>query len=300
MSAFLLPILIFCAPQKRVVRFRGGVWCRCRGVHRPPGEHDLRRGRRRRIRFGDYEMGKKVETSILPASRRLVASAASQIDDGRRSSACPVQGMATMPSPRRSTKPAMRGCGRATSRTGAAMELDAVVADENDRAAPGRTRDQRTGEPALAGARRAADQQRGATNRHRGRVDRMRRNRQPASQAAGSQTVNRAPSTSSGSSVVRSRLGAVLGDDLAAVRLDDLARDRQAEARVLAESLVRPVGVEALEDALERVGGNARAVVVDDDLVAASRRRARSQRTQVDAHAAPRPRRTSARCRSGC
>ena len=41
--------------------------------------------------------------------------------------------------------------------------------------------------------------------------------------------------------------------DASAMRLDDLARDRQAEARILAEALVRPVGVEALEDALQRV-----------------------------------------------
>ena len=38
-----------------------------------------------------------------------------------------------------------------------------------------------------------------------------------------------------------------------AMRLDDLARDRQAEARILAETLLGPVGVEALEDAVERV-----------------------------------------------
>ena len=42
--------------------------------------------------------------------------------------------------------------------------------------------------------------------------------------------------------------GAVLGPDASAVRLDDLLGDRQAEPGVLPEALVRPVGVEALED----------------------------------------------------
>ena len=48
--------------------------------------------------------------------------------------------------------------------------------------------------------------------------------------------------------------------------LDDLLGDRKAEAGILAEGLVRPVGIEALEDLLHRFRGHARAVVVDDDL----------------------------------
>ena len=54
------------------------------------------------------------------------------------------------------------------------------------------------------------------------------------------------------------------------MRLDDLPRDRQAEAGILAEPLVWPVGVEALEDALEGMRRDAGTVVVDDglDLVA--------------------------------
>ncbi len=48
--------------------------------------------------------------------------------------------------------------------------------------------------------------------------------------------------------------------------LDDLARDRQAEARILAEALLGPVGVEPLEDPLEGVGRDARAVVLDRQL----------------------------------
>ena len=46
---------------------------------------------------------------------------------------------------------------------------------------------------------------------------------------------------------------------------DDLARDRQAKAGVLAEALMRPVGVEALEDAFHGVRLDARSVVVDGD-----------------------------------
>ena len=63
-------------------------------------------------------------------------------------------------------------------------------------------------------------------------------------------------------------------------------RDRQAEAGILAERgfLLGAVGVEALEDALELVGANARAVVLDDDLdrcprSAAQQRRAPSVRS---------------------
>jgi hypothetical protein len=37
------------------------------------------------------------------------------------------------------------------------------------------------------------------------------------------------------------------------MRFDDLLGDRQAETRVLAKALMRPVGVEALEDALQRM-----------------------------------------------
>ena len=53
--------------------------------------------------------------------------------------------------------------------------------------------------------------------------------------------------------------------DASAVRFDDLPRDRQPEAGVLAETLARPIGVEALENALERMRRDAGAVVVDGD-----------------------------------
>ncbi len=47
--------------------------------------------------------------------------------------------------------------------------------------------------------------------------------------------------------------------------LDDLARDGEAEAGILAKTFDRTVGVEALEDALQRVRRDAGAVVLDFD-----------------------------------
>src|SRR3954452_22566167 len=55
---------------------------------------------------------------------------------------------------------------------------------------------------------------------------------------------------------------AIFGADAPALRLHDLARDREPESGIVAESLMRPVGVEALEDALHRFRLNARTVVV--------------------------------------
>ena len=82
-----------------------------------------------------------------------------------------------------------------------------------------------------------------------------------------------------GSVVRRALLVAVLGDDLAGVRQHDLARNAEAEAGVLAAARVgrRPVGIEAVEDDLQAVAGNARAFVLDEDLDE-RRRRARVHR----------------------
>src|SRR5262249_53059821 len=66
--------------------------------------------------------------------------------------------------------------------------------------------------------------------------------------------------------VAARRINAVLGPQATAMRLDDLQRDRQAQAGVLAEALVRAVGVEALEYLLHGVRVDARPVVVDRDL----------------------------------
>src|SRR5262245_65067146 len=62
------------------------------------------------------------------------------------------------------------------------------------------------------------------------------------------------------------RAETVLGADGAAVGFDDLARDGEAKAGVLAEARLRPVGIEALENALQRVRRDAGPVVVGDDL----------------------------------
>src|ERR1700722_8508845 len=63
-----------------------------------------------------------------------------------------------------------------------------------------------------------------------------------------------------------SRADAILSPDLAAMGLDDLLGDRQAQARILAKALMRPVGIETLEDPGERVLANPRTIIVDDDL----------------------------------
>ena len=55
-----------------------------------------------------------------------------------------------------------------------------------------------------------------------------------------------------------------------AVRLNDLTRNGKSEPGILSEALARAIGVEALENALEGVRRDSRAVVVDrdDDLIA--------------------------------
>src|SRR4051794_35247364 len=60
--------------------------------------------------------------------------------------------------------------------------------------------------------------------------------------------------------------GAILAPDAAAMGFDDLFGDRQAEAGILAKSLMRAVGVKAFEDFLQRVLADTGAVVIDDDL----------------------------------
>jgi hypothetical protein len=60
------------------------------------------------------------------------------------------------------------------------------------------------------------------------------------------------------------RAGTVLGADIAAMRLDDLPGDGQAEAGIAAEGrALGPGGVEPLEDRLEIVRRDAGAVVLD-------------------------------------
>src|ERR1700755_3605328 len=47
------------------------------------------------------------------------------------------------------------------------------------------------------------------------------------------------------------RAGAVFRPDAAAMGLDDLLRDREPEPGILSKTLMRPVGVKTLEDALQ-------------------------------------------------
>lgn len=71
----------------------------------------------------------------------------------------------------------------------------------------------------------------------------------------------------------------------------DLPGDGQAETRVLAKALVGTVGVETLEDPLEGMGGNARAIIIDDDLDALLiGRSARPDRPRRSAMRTPPPR----------
>src|SRR5208283_19637 len=48
--------------------------------------------------------------------------------------------------------------------------------------------------------------------------------------------------------------------------LDDLARDGKPQAGVLPEALARAIGIKSFENPFEGIGGNAGAVIVDDDL----------------------------------
>src|SRR3954470_20853168 len=94
---------------------------------------------------------------------------------------------------------------------------------------------------------------------------RRRRGRWPASSWRG-QPHHEARAGHGGLAVGADGAGAILGPDAAAVGFDDLLRDRQAEAGVLAKTLMRAVGVKALKNFLQGVLADAGAVIVDDDL----------------------------------
>ena len=83
---------------------------------------------------------------------------------------------------------------------------------------------------------------------------------------AGRRTMKRAPSTAGGSPGAAGSPSRFSTQMRPSWRLDDLLGDRQAEAGVLSEAVVRAVGVEALEHLVDRVRLDARTVVVDDDL----------------------------------
>ena len=172
--------------------------------------------------------------------------------------------VAAMPRPRTSIRPGERlgararagGRGRPRARRGRPRPA------ARTQAAGLRRLDQREREPRLAGAGGSADEDAARADQARPMAWMV-----PAfgHHIAGRRTMKRAPSTSAGC-IAGGRLMRFSTQQAAVMGLDDLLGDRQAEAGILAEALVRPVGVEALEDLLERVRPHARPVVVDDDL----------------------------------
>jgi hypothetical protein len=81
---------------------------------------------------------------------------------------------------------------------------------------------------------------------------------------SGRPTTKRAPSGATELSVGVGGLD-VLGPDHPAMRLDDLLRDGQSEARVIAELRLRAFGIEPLEDLGQGLLGDARAGILDHD-----------------------------------
>src|SRR5579863_8629617 len=61
------------------------------------------------------------------------------------------------------------------------------------------------------------------------------------------------------------RGGTVLRPDASPVSFDDLPRNRQAEAGILAKALIGTIGVEALENTLQGMRRHAGAIVLDRD-----------------------------------
>ena len=211
-----------------------------------------------------------------------------------------------MPSPRTSISPAKRRGRTHQQPPVRGLDMGAVVGDKPRERAAGPAR-RRAAAPARAAtcpnlrgpgsARRArppAPPKRGSKAIDHAAPD-PRFTRGARHHSVGSRTVKRAPSTRR-LAAPRSRRhgGAVLGPQPAAVGLDDLLGDRQAKTRVLAEALVRPVGVEALENLIEGLRAGCRD--------RRRRRRSRSRRAACGRSRAPwsRAARTSARCRSGC
>src|SRR4029077_11169469 len=76
----------------------------------------------------------------------------------------------------------------------------------------------------------------------------------------------------------------VLSPQTPAMGDHDLPRNIEAETRILAEALLRPVGIEALENPLQILRRNARAFVLDRDLNLVA------HALRLDRHAAPRRR----------
>ena len=178
--------------------------------------------------------------------------------------ACSAKSQRRMPSPRISISPANSRAGRTTSCALYHLKMDAIVADQHRRAVFARRGPQELGRtrdaifPILT-ARGSAPHDRPPAPRKHAELALA-----ALDHGAGNRTTKRAPATE-GSLSARVGTGTVLRPDPSAMRFDDLLRNRQPEAGVLSKALMRPVGVEALEDALQRVVANPGPVVIDDD-----------------------------------
>jgi len=121
------------------------------------------------------------------------------------------------------------------------LDMGAIVGDQagERHEALSRRLDQRQCEPRFAGPGRALDQHRARADQNGGGVDRG-----PAitRSSLGRQPHREAGAEHLGLGVAGRDRGAVLGPQPAAVGVDDLLGDRQAEPGVLAEALLRAVG----------------------------------------------------------
>ena len=181
----------------------------------------------------------------------------------------------------------------------ALLDPGAVVADEpgEQPPAPAASRSDLARERRFPAPGVAADQDaRPRRSTMRGCVDGLTppgRIHWPSCRLPGRRMTKRAPSDVGSAFLVR-RTRPVLGADRAAMRLDDLARDRQAEAGILAEALLRAGRCRSARRSGRALGLDARAAILDQDLDLVLARVACGR-----APARPAARR-SAHCRSGC
>jgi len=164
-------------------------------------------------------------------------------------------------------------------------DLDAIVADERGEVRLlAREIDEREAERAFAGARGPADDDARLTYDQRARMQPDRPGRVRAHEAAGSEMMKRAPapwrivspscaaspggaspspaSARSGAVASAGRFCAQMRPPCASTIWREIER---AEPGILPKALIGPIGVEALKNALERMFGNARPVVLDGD-----------------------------------
>src|SRR5579862_627251 len=147
--------------------------------------------------------------------------------------------------------------------TGNRLQMNAVVADQPCKTEPVAAcrRDQFARQPRLAGAGPPTDQHRSRTDQDCRGMDSGRCH--PPSHRRQAHDKSR---TNHCRLAVRARsASAVFDPDRAAVGVDDLLRDGKAQTGILAESLMRPVGIETLENLIEYIGPHAWTVVIDEN-----------------------------------